>query len=531
MVTLGLAVTPVVLPGGGLPQAQALSGQEFDPGNIVSDEVFFDGAALSASQVQAFLVKKVPTCHTSSSGPDCLRNYRQKTPSVKADAYCKAYTGASNERASTIIAKVSKACGVSAKALLVLMEKEQSLVSAGSSTANVPTAYKYQKATGFACPDTAACDPKYEGIFYQLYYAARQYQRYAAGGTYSWYKVGANSILYNPKSSCGRVTVTIKNKATVGLYFYTPYVPNKAALANLYGTGDSCSSYGNRNFWRIFTDWFGSTQIPVRGTIQKTWLALGAQDGSLGRPQGRQSCSSSGYCVQKFAGGYLAATPKGSGFRMTSGSILSTWLAKGGVSSKLGWPYSAQKCTSKNLCTQRFTGGNIATSAKTGTRILIGSTAKVWRKSGGRTGKLGMPTKAMSCTKKETCTQRFQHGRIVSTPRYGTYAVTGAILTYWVKKKSKLGSPVSSAKCTTSKKKVTCRQKFSKGWVVSRTGYTTRAVTGAFGDLWAKNRTKVGTPLTAKKCTKSKGRTTCRQTFTKRQIVAVGKAKPKITKR
>jgi hypothetical protein len=30
-------------------------------------------------------------------------------------------------------------------------------------------------------------------------------------------------------------------------------------LANLYGTGDSCSAYGNRNFWRIFRDWFGST--------------------------------------------------------------------------------------------------------------------------------------------------------------------------------------------------------------------------------------------------------------------------------
>src|SRR5690606_3156716 len=27
------------------------------------------------------------------------------------------------------------------------------------------------------------------------------------------------------------------------------------------GTGNSCSSYGNRNFWRIFTDWFGSTMV------------------------------------------------------------------------------------------------------------------------------------------------------------------------------------------------------------------------------------------------------------------------------
>jgi hypothetical protein len=28
------------------------------------------------------------------------------------------------------------------------------------------------------------------------------------------------------------------------------------------GSGDGCSSYGNRNFWRYFNSWFGSTVIP-----------------------------------------------------------------------------------------------------------------------------------------------------------------------------------------------------------------------------------------------------------------------------
>ena len=39
-------------------------------------------------------------------------------------------------------------------------------------------------------------------------------------------------------------------------------MPNKASLANLRGTGDNCSSYGNRNFWRFYWDWFGS---PIGG--------------------------------------------------------------------------------------------------------------------------------------------------------------------------------------------------------------------------------------------------------------------------
>jgi hypothetical protein len=58
------------------------------------------------------------------------------------------------------------------------------------------------------------------------------------------------------------VHLFIENSATAALYNYTPYQPNQAALNNLYGTGDGCSAYGNRNFWRIFNDWFGSSQTP-----------------------------------------------------------------------------------------------------------------------------------------------------------------------------------------------------------------------------------------------------------------------------
>jgi len=55
----------------------------------------------------------------------------------------------------------------------------------------------------------------------------------------------------------------LQNKATAALYYYTPYQPNAAALANLGGTGDGCSSYGNRNFWVYYNNWFGSTTAPT----------------------------------------------------------------------------------------------------------------------------------------------------------------------------------------------------------------------------------------------------------------------------
>ncbi|WP_170192092.1 cell wall-binding repeat-containing protein [Rhodoglobus vestalii] len=50
----------------------------------------------------------------------------------------------------------------------------------------------------------------------------------------------------------------VQNYATAALYNYTPYRPNTAALNNLGSYGDSCSSYGNRNFWDYYYSWFGN---------------------------------------------------------------------------------------------------------------------------------------------------------------------------------------------------------------------------------------------------------------------------------
>ncbi|MCI0158204.1 hypothetical protein KNO15_16000 [Leifsonia shinshuensis] len=235
------------------PPAAAADARQFDPGDIISDALFFDGGAMGAGDVQSFLASKVASC---TAGYTCLKDYRQTTSSKAAvSGRCDAYAGAANELASTIIAKVGAACGISQKALIVLLEKEQSLVSD-----TWPTAGQYRSATGYGCPDTAACDTEYYGFFNQVYNAALQFKRYAATPT-NWNHIAGrvNAIRYSPNAACGSGNVFIQNQATAGLYNYTPYQPNAAALANLYGTGDGCSAYGNRNFWRIFTDWFGST--------------------------------------------------------------------------------------------------------------------------------------------------------------------------------------------------------------------------------------------------------------------------------
>lgn len=248
-------VTSVGLVGIATPApAQAITGSEFDPRYIISDSQFYDANAMTEAQIQAFLVQMVGYCSNSN----CLADYRQTTTSRAADrTVCAAYQGAANEKASTIIFKVQQACGISAKVLLVTLQKEQGLL-----TNHAPTDSKLGRAMGYACPDSAggACDAQFYGFYNQMYKAAWQLKRYSVPDRWGTYYPGPPlAISFHPDvARCGQVGIAIKNNATAALYNYTPYVPNAAALNNLGTTGDSCSSYGNRNFWHYYYSWFGN---------------------------------------------------------------------------------------------------------------------------------------------------------------------------------------------------------------------------------------------------------------------------------
>lgn len=264
-----VGVTGIMAP----KKAHALSGSEFQAGRIIDDGIFFSSSSMNTPDIQNFMTAKVPICDTNGTQPyagttraaygtskgypppyKCLKDYRQDTTSKPADIYCNGFT-AGNKSSAQIIYEVAQSCGISPKVILVLLQKEQTLV-----TDDWPWAIQYRSAAGYGCPDTAACDSQYYGFFNQVYAAARAYKYYAANPTQFNYRAGRdNFILYNPNSACGGSTIFIQNQATAGLYIYTPYQPNTAALSNLYGTGDGCSAYGNRNFWRMYRDWFGFT--------------------------------------------------------------------------------------------------------------------------------------------------------------------------------------------------------------------------------------------------------------------------------
>lgn len=238
--------------------ANAADASKFNPGMIITDEQFYDSTSMNAKQIQQFLNEKGKDCTSN-----CLKDYRQDTQSYPANL-CKGYRGARNESAAQIIEKVARSCDINPKVILVMLQKETSLV-----TLDNPADWRYERAMGYYCPDDPNrpgwCHPLYAGFYNQVFDAAGQLQNYKRNPDSFGYRAGrTHNILHSPDRSCGTKSVYVENAATASLYIYTPYTPNQAAMNNLYGEGDGCSSYGNRNFWRMFTDWFGPTDAPVK---------------------------------------------------------------------------------------------------------------------------------------------------------------------------------------------------------------------------------------------------------------------------
>jgi hypothetical protein len=219
----------------------------FEAGHIVSDDSFYNSAAMSESEIQAFF--ESVSCR-ADEGVRCLSDYRESTDTQPAagPGHCTEYRGAARERASRIVERVAEACGVSPRTLIVLLQKEQSLLTR-------PTERGYLRATGYGCPDTADCDEEYFGFFNQVYHAAWQFRQYSEEPERT-YQIGTVNVQFHPDAACGAEPVAIRNQATANLYNYTPYQPSPATLENP-DTGDACSAFGNLNFWRIWHRWFG----------------------------------------------------------------------------------------------------------------------------------------------------------------------------------------------------------------------------------------------------------------------------------
>jgi len=257
-----------------LPQnSEAASLANFRPGNIISDYVMSNYKTMTVEEIDTFLHE-----HGNCNNTDIYK--AEWYPSVHYHIEDGHFVCLADEvfaegieygdlipeettyrTAAQVIYDTAQTFQINPQVLLVLLEKEQGLISD-----SWPNSLQYRSATGFGCPDTAPCNELYYGFVNQLDNAAYLFRTVLDGG-WTNFPLGDNYIYYNPNRSCGGSNVYVENLATSSLYRYTPYQPNAAALAAGYGTV-TCGAYGNRNFYLFFMDWFGDPTISKEAIIE-----------------------------------------------------------------------------------------------------------------------------------------------------------------------------------------------------------------------------------------------------------------------
>lgn len=195
----------------------------FDPNYIISDSELTDAFSLDRNQIQAYLEKGY------------LANYKT------AD-----FEGVTRY-AADIIWRAAQMHGVSPKFLLVLLQKEQSLVEDPS-----PTQDQLDWATGYAvCDDCDKDDPdiqRWKGFGKQVNSAALQFTE---GYMADIAATGSTQGKFGPDIAVtiDGVQVIPENAATAAMYAYTPHL------------------HGNENFTEIWDRWFGA-EYPTGSLLQ-----------------------------------------------------------------------------------------------------------------------------------------------------------------------------------------------------------------------------------------------------------------------
>ena len=181
---------------------------------LLSDEELTDTASMTKAEIQAFLKEQ----------GSYLANY--KTIDIRG---IKRY-------ASEIISRVANAFDLNPRVLLVMLQKEQSLIENKKASKD-----QLDWAMGYAvCDSCSKRDPrikKYKGFAQQVFYAA---ERIRESYLTDLQKKGRTVAGIGPgkTATIDGEPVVPKNAATAVLYTYTPHFE------------------GNENFVRIWRDWF-----------------------------------------------------------------------------------------------------------------------------------------------------------------------------------------------------------------------------------------------------------------------------------
>jgi len=197
-------------------QTLAINEPGFDPNRVLADADIFDVEGMNKQDLIDFLKNKGALAYVKVTDIDG----QEKT-------------------AADVIWRVANSYKINPKYLLVLLQKEQSLVEDPD-----PSQKQLDWATGYAvCDSCSMNDPDvlpFKGFANQLEWAAKQHrekyllQLLTTGSTISGKGIGISMIVDG-------MTVIPANHATAMLYTYTPHIN------------------GNYNLWKIWRQWYSLT--------------------------------------------------------------------------------------------------------------------------------------------------------------------------------------------------------------------------------------------------------------------------------
>ncbi|MFH0988095.1 MAG: hypothetical protein V1763_01850 [Parcubacteria group bacterium] len=207
---------------------------DFDGGNIIADRDLIDYKSMSLGEINDFLSKK----------------------DGRLDKYTTIGANGTVQSAGQIIYDASQNYQINPKFLLVLLQREQSLVEDGS-----PLQKQYDWAMGYGvCDSCSFSDPAvqiFKGFYSQVDHAAGSQRWFLENANNGWVKVVGRTYMIDGQR------VTFDNQATANLFNYTPHI------------------LGNYNFWKIWNRWF--TQVYPDGVLLKAdgdksvWLIQNGQ--------------------------------------------------------------------------------------------------------------------------------------------------------------------------------------------------------------------------------------------------------------
>lgn len=200
----------------------------FDPNYILDDFELTQSDALSREAIARFLSAQTGT----------LGTYR----TIDVDGV--------ERSAADIIWRAAANHGISPQVLIVLLQKEQSLIEDST-----PTQRQYDWATGYAVCDACSTDDpaiqKFKGFANQVDRAAARQRYYLEHPNEFNVRVGQINVIDG-------ISVVPVNQATANLYIYTPHL------------------HGNENFWVIWQRYFSRVHpdgtILADATTGEVWL-------------------------------------------------------------------------------------------------------------------------------------------------------------------------------------------------------------------------------------------------------------------